>query len=145
MEILCSSKFSAERNKQSSKRTLFFCGGKEGNLHIVSTIWLDTKLQHCARILEDSFLLGKLSAGDMVVYWMQYILQSTWKLFIIENISNNKNTFLAFDTEVAYALKKFTRTILMAKLSYYHEWLAFYGKIFLIKTKKHLKQSQYSS
>lgn len=67
MEILCSSKFSAERNKQSSKRTLFSCGDKEGNLHIVSTIWLDTKLQQCARILEDSFLLGKLSAGDMVV------------------------------------------------------------------------------
>ena len=57
----------------------------------------------------------------------------------LTDFTQGKNTFLAFDMEVRNALKKFTRTIMTTKLSYYHKQPAFYGKIFLVKTIKHLK------
>ena len=39
----------------------------------------------------------------------------------LTEFKQRKNTFLAFDMEVGNALKKFTRTIMSTKLSYYHE------------------------
>ena len=45
--------------KWSCKRTLFF-------------LWLNEKIRQCARILEDNFLIGELSAGDMVILDAMY-------------------------------------------------------------------------
>jgi len=46
----------------------FFCGTGVGNgdMRKVSTFSLDQRVRNCARILEDTLLLGKLSSGDMV-------------------------------------------------------------------------------
>ena len=45
----------------------FFCEETSGELHRASTFNLDRNVRESARILNDTFLLGKLSAGDMVV------------------------------------------------------------------------------
>ena len=74
----CSSKSSvltrrnSNEKNEAAKEHCFFCSGKEGNLHIVSTFPLDAKVRQCARILEDNFLLGKLCAGDMVALDAMY-------------------------------------------------------------------------
>lgn len=47
---------------------MLFYGGKEGNLHIISTFQLDAKVRQCPRILEDNFLLKKLNVDDMVAF-----------------------------------------------------------------------------
>ena len=44
----------------------FFCGRTEGDLHLVSTFQLDKNVRRCATELNDSVLLAKLSAGDMI-------------------------------------------------------------------------------
>ena len=78
LEMPCSSKSSVLTRRNSNeknevaKEDCLFCGGKEGNLHIVLTFWLDAKVRQCARILEDNFLFGKLSAGDMVALDAMY-------------------------------------------------------------------------
>ena len=78
LEMPCSSKSSVltrrnlnEKN-EVAKKHCSFCGGKEGNLHIVLTFRLDAKVQHCARILGDNFLLGKFSAGDLLALDAMY-------------------------------------------------------------------------
>ena len=78
LEMPCSSKSSvltqqnSNEKNEAAKEHCFFCSGKEGNLHIVSTFPLDAKVRQCARILEDNFLLGKLCAGDMVALDAMY-------------------------------------------------------------------------
>ena len=225
LEMPCSSKSSVLTRRNSNEKNevakehCLFCSGKEGNLHIVSTFRLDTKVQQCARTLEDNFLFGKLNSGDMValdamyhakclialcnkanqqLYGRDYTdnekhlngivlaelasfmeqtantvhgvlkLTELGKMYrdrLIElrgqaaerihtarlksrllshfedltEFKQGKNTFVAFNMEVGNALKIITRTIMTTKLSYYHEQPTFYGKIFLIKTIKHLK------
>ena len=47
---------------------MLFYGGKEGNLHIISTFQLDAKVRQCPRILESNFLLKKLNVDDIVAF-----------------------------------------------------------------------------
>ena len=61
-----------QMEKMKLQKNSFFCSGKAGNLHIVSTFLLDAKIRQCARILKANFLLGKLGAGDMVVLDAMY-------------------------------------------------------------------------
>ena len=74
----CSSTASVLTRQQSkgknevAKEHCFLYGGKEGNLHLVLMFRLDAKLRQCTRILENNFLLGKLSAGDMVALDAMY-------------------------------------------------------------------------
>ena len=58
----------------------FFCEETSAELHRASTFNLDRNVRESARILNDTFLLGKLSAGDMVPYAM-YHTQCLSKLY----------------------------------------------------------------
>ncbi len=44
----------------------FFCGVASGDLHQASTFNVDSRVRKCAIDLEDTLLLAKLSAGDMI-------------------------------------------------------------------------------
>ena len=44
----------------------FFCSETSGTLHEASTFNMDTKVRDCALLLQDSKLLAKLSAGDLI-------------------------------------------------------------------------------
>ena len=65
LKMPCSSKSSVLTRRNSNEKNevakehCLFRGGKEGNLYIVSTFWLDAKVRQCARIPEDNFLFSK--------------------------------------------------------------------------------------
>lgn len=44
----------------------FFCGGTSGELHKVSTFSIDSNIRKYALQVQDTVLLAKLSAGDMI-------------------------------------------------------------------------------
>ena len=46
--------------------TCFFCDKDSGNLHQVATFSIDTRVRKCALELQDTILLAKLSAGDLI-------------------------------------------------------------------------------
>ena len=59
---------------QSSTVSCFFCGSlaPDETLHEVTTFELDTKVRQCAMKLQDTVLLAKLSAGDMIAQEAKY-------------------------------------------------------------------------
>lgn len=50
----------------------YFCEETTGKLHRVSTFKVDANVRECAALLNDSKLLGKLSAGDMMAFDAMY-------------------------------------------------------------------------
>ena len=64
----------AARRSHSTKSTpqSFFCEGSSGELHRASTFNLDANVRRCAFQLNDTLLLAKLSAGDMVAIDAMY-------------------------------------------------------------------------
>lgn len=44
----------------------FFCGGTSGELHKVATFGIDSNVRKYALQVQDTVLLAKLSAGDMI-------------------------------------------------------------------------------
>ena len=46
--------------------TCFFCDKDSGDLHQVATFLVDTKVRKCALELQDTILLAKLSADDLI-------------------------------------------------------------------------------
>ena len=63
------------------RQSCFFCEETSGELHRASTFNLDRNVRESARILNDTFLLGKLSAGDMVALDAMYHTQCLSKLY----------------------------------------------------------------
>ena len=59
---------SLSRREHMSQEVCFFCGQRAGTdgLHEAATLQIDGQAQACATFLEDTELLGQLSAGDMV-------------------------------------------------------------------------------
>ena len=78
-----------ESRKKSPRRSTdtevrqgcFFCEETSGELHRASTFNLDRNVRESARILNDTFLLRKLSAGDMVALDAMYHTQCLSKLY----------------------------------------------------------------
>ena len=62
-------------------QSCFFCEEVSGELHRASTFNLDHNVRESARILNDTALLGKLSAGDMVALDAVYHTQCLSKLY----------------------------------------------------------------
>ena len=52
--------------ESSSSTSCFFCDDASGTLHQASKFNMDAKVRQCALQLEDSVLLAKLSAGDLI-------------------------------------------------------------------------------
>ena len=48
------------------KESCFFCDQISGDIQLVSTMTLDGKVRKCAMELQDTVLLAKLAAGDMI-------------------------------------------------------------------------------
>ena len=63
------------------RQSCFFCEETSGELHRASTFNLDRNVRESAHILNDTFLLGKLSAGDMVALDAMYHTQCLSKLY----------------------------------------------------------------
>ena len=62
------------RTEKAQEAQCFFCrqpAGTDG-VHKVATFQMDSKIRDCATILEDTELLGRLSAGDMVAQDAKY-------------------------------------------------------------------------
>ena len=67
--------------KRRSFIVALFCEGVSGELHRASTFNLDHNVRESAHILNDTALLGKLSAGDMVALDAVYHTQCLSKLY----------------------------------------------------------------
>lgn len=50
----------------TTREICFFCGEASGDLHEAATFNMDQKVRKCARELQDTVLLAKLSAGDLI-------------------------------------------------------------------------------
>ena len=48
------------------RNACFFCGQSNETLHKASTFDIDERVRKCALVLQDTLLLAKLSAGDMI-------------------------------------------------------------------------------
>ena len=57
---------SGSKSAESSSSSCFFCDDASGTLHQASTFSMDAKVRQCALQLEDSVLIAKLSAGDLI-------------------------------------------------------------------------------
>jgi 2-keto-3-deoxy-galactonokinase len=58
-------------NKNNDARMLF-CGDESGDLHEASTFMIDRRVRECALELQDTVLLAKLSAGDLISQEAKY-------------------------------------------------------------------------
>lgn len=65
---------SAHSHPQSTEPTCFFCNELAGSadIHSASTYNIDTNVRKCALELEDTALLAKLAAGDMIAIEAKY-------------------------------------------------------------------------
>uniref|UniRef100_UPI00358E7FAB uncharacterized protein isoform X1 n=2 Tax=Myxine glutinosa TaxID=7769 RepID=UPI00358E7FAB len=65
---------SAHSHPQSTEPTCFFCNTSAGSagLHKASTYNIDTNVRRCALEVEDTALLAKLAAGDMIAIEAKY-------------------------------------------------------------------------
>lgn len=77
-------KCSRLHSSQPSEVSCFFCGQAAGTdgLHEVTTFQVDQRVRKSAELTRDSFLLAKLSLGDMVAleaipsaYWLSITVQ----------------------------------------------------------------------
>ena len=66
-----------------TKEVCFFCGQPSGteDIHEAATFQIDSLVQACATLLEDTKLLGQLSAGDMVALEAMYHTSSLVGLY----------------------------------------------------------------
>lgn len=58
-------------NKNNDARMLF-CGDESGDHHEASTFMIDRRVRECALELQDTVLLAKLSAGDLISQEAKY-------------------------------------------------------------------------
>lgn len=74
LEVYTTCKRSRSRSTSIQRDLCFFCEQPPGNsgLHEAATFQVDKRVQTCAEILEDTELLAKLSAGDMVALDAKY-------------------------------------------------------------------------
>ena len=76
LEVSAPYKRSRSRSIESSilRDLCFFCGQPPGDigLHEAATFQIDKQVRTCAELLEDTELLAKLSAGDMVALEAKY-------------------------------------------------------------------------
>ena len=106
----------SQREKMKLQKNSFFCSGEVGNLHIVSTFRLVAKIRQCARILKANFLLGKLSAGDMVVLDAMYHAKG---LIALHNKANQQRYVRDYDDS-----EKHFQGIVLAELASFIEQTA---------------------
>ena len=74
---------------------------------------MDARARQCARILEDSFLLGKLSAGDMVTLDAMYHVKC---LIVLYNKANQQRYGREYDDN-----GKYLHGIVLAELASFME------------------------
>ena len=76
LEVIATCKRSRSRSVESSvlRDLCFFCGQPPGDsvLHEAATFQIDERVRTCAKLLQDTELIAKLSAGDMVALEAKY-------------------------------------------------------------------------
>lgn len=70
----------------------FFCGDKTGDLHEASTFMIDKRVRECALELQDTVLLAKLSAGDLISQEAKYHAKCLIRLYNKANRQNQQTS-----------------------------------------------------
>lgn len=76
------------------RATVFFCDTVDSqlNLHAASTLEVDQKVRECAFLLNDSKLIAKLSAGDLIAIEARYHAKCLVGLYNQARQSNSPTT-----------------------------------------------------